>query len=219
MAVPHPEPHGGNAEPQPRSYAGQSAAWAGQGRPSAAGYQAPPQPAINPRNHFEQNIDILGSLPVYDFVDNGDAMNIQASQRGIMAAAQLGPMTVLGSAGGEHQKQTFRVDNQSIPRALPPVLERRGVTPAMFTGDMQKIHEMFNAFCQGYNRDMWMSCVTCCLSDLWTSISSSEGGAEARYRKQQLAFIDDMNRRYRPYGIVWSLSYIPFSGSYMSYET
>jgi hypothetical protein len=159
------------AEPQLGAYAGQSAARAGLDRLSAVGYGTQPQQTNALRNKIEQNIDVIKSLPVYDFGSDGDAMNIQATQRGIMAAAQLAPMNLLGNVGGEHQKQTFRFDDQSIPRVLPPVFERRGVLPAMFTGDMQKLREIFDAWGHASDMELLTCCLTCGLSSLWICLT------------------------------------------------
>jgi hypothetical protein len=89
-------------------------------------------------------------------------------------------------------------------RVLPPVFERRGVIPVMFTGDKQKRREIFDAWCHASDMELLTCCLTCGLSSLWICLTGCwGGGAETRYRKQLDDLIDEMNVHYHPYGIVW----------------
>jgi hypothetical protein len=85
---------------------------------------------------------------------------------------------------------------------------------------MQKIREILESWSRATNKEMMLCCATCGLSTIYMCITDClDEDIDTRYRKKIGAHVDEMNTRYRPYGIRWDMNFIPFSGNYLSYET
>ncbi|RDH34333.1 hypothetical protein BDQ94DRAFT_141298 [Aspergillus welwitschiae] len=117
------------------------------------------------------------------------------------------------SIGAEHQRVEFPTKANRLPTGFPPVLARRGVPEFMWDQDMYIIRHMADKLSKDQSREIFLVCFTCGLSICFY------GAAVDKFNGRLRTYVNGMNARYAPYGVVWEMRWIPYSGTYMSYET
>jgi hypothetical protein len=231
MSVPHSEPHGGvnteprsgNYEPHLRVYAAQATVWGGLGQPRAADNTNQPGQSSPVSEQTEQNRDPLEWLPRCTYFGNDDALDIEDVPSIGESSQSTVVVNVHGDDGRDHQKQTFRFDKSCIPRTLPLVFEHSGVTQDTFTADMRKLQQLHKAWHHAKTVEMMVCGLTFGLMVIYMYLNElQENDIDTRYQKRLGVIVAEMNTRYRPRGIVWSVKFNslnPFSGTYVSYES
>jgi hypothetical protein len=195
--------------------------------PAHLGYGGPRGNPV--REQLERNLRAEAKVPTFVYVQtdgngnfaiDGDAMNLQAMMRGQAAGRDIAAMNILGNDNGDHQKHSFRVFEDNIPRILPPAMQRRGVPETMFDEDMQRLRGIARGGTSSADADTTRLLLTC---GMWAFVMCMRDCAGTdpmvAFRRELDAHVNDMNGRYRPYGVTWDVNFIPYSGTYCSYET
>ncbi|OJJ71785.1 hypothetical protein ASPBRDRAFT_674469 [Aspergillus brasiliensis CBS 101740] len=112
----------------------------------------------------------------------------------------------------DHQRVEFPTTPTGLPTGFPPVLARRGVPEFMWDQDMYIMRHMTDKLSREQSRELFTMCFTCGLSVCFY------GAAVDRFNSRLRTYVDGMNARYAPYGVVWEMRWIPYSGTYVSYE-
>jgi hypothetical protein len=170
---------------------------------------------------LEAHGQALAAEPVSAVYDNDGSYDAAATssrrtQQTIKQAANRATMSALTNTAGEHQRVSFMVGPHSIPDALPQVMARRGVPAEMFLTDMQRVHQLMIARDEADKKLYLLVALTCCLA---APLLCCGPDALETFKDKLHAHVREMNLRYVPYGITWGMEFIPYGGTFMSYET
>ena len=113
----------------------------------------------------------------------------------------------------DHERVEFPATVNGLPTGFPPVLARRGAPEFMWDQDMYIIRHMAERLSKDQSREIFLVCFTCGLSICFY------GAAVDRFNDRLRTYVDGMNARYAPYGVVWEMRWVPYCGTFMSYET
>ncbi|PYI05200.1 hypothetical protein BO78DRAFT_371556 [Aspergillus sclerotiicarbonarius CBS 121057] len=113
----------------------------------------------------------------------------------------------------EHTRVEFPTTPNGLPTGFPPVLGRLGVPKSMWEQDMYQIRSMSEKLTKDQEKELFLVCFTCGMSICF------HGAALDRYNGRLRTYVNAMNARWAPYGVVWETRWIPYSGGYLSYET
>lgn len=83
----------------------------------------------------------------------------------------------------------------------------------MYDADMAKVAAFIETSESGTWRVLILGLMTCGMG-----LCCTDGGL-GQFHKDLRAYIMDMNRRYEPYVVTWSMEFIPYDGTYIMYET
>lgn len=109
----------------------------------------------------------------------------------------------------------FLLDGQGR-EPLPSAFTRCGIPRSMWDQDIVDLQAIFSAHKKRACTWCLMVSVTC---GLYLITECMCEGSDARINRELLTKLDDMNRRYNKYGVVWSLKSIPGAGWFIRYET
>ena len=121
------------------------------------------------------------------------------------------------NSGGDHQRVEFRTAVDSLPTGFPPAIARRGVPRSMWEQDMSHIRAMSEKLARDERREGLLLLFTCGIS-ICIQVCLG-GGVLDHYNSDLRAYVNSMNSRYTPFGVTWETQWVPYSGTYMSYET
>ncbi|GKZ84371.1 hypothetical protein AnigIFM60653_010820 [Aspergillus niger] len=177
-------------------------------------------PPSNP-NVIREDLRVRGQVlaaALPPILNDPTAQNMADTQYAQRLGTNIAMMNILGNDDGNHQRVQFGIlPVNNIPTGMPQVMTRRGVPRAMFEQDMNHIRDMTQQYSKDQNTEYCVMCLTCAISIFFWACCG--GSAFDRYQSNLRVYLSGMNTRYAPFNITWETQFIPFGGTYISYET
>lgn len=119
----------------------------------------------------------------------------------------------VGNHDGEHQLKTWRNNMYGSYPFFPQVMARRGVPKAMYNNDIETLKQIYR---KNSGNEILSFLLCCCTLGIYDCFTEDCLTKTNRLSKEYIA---EMNIRYLQYNVTWNYNFIPYAGSFISYET